>query len=122
TMFLGVLFARQLGLRTDDGGVVLPMLATQLLWINLATDAAPALALGVEPKEPELMRMPPRPGSERVITGRMWLGMVLVGLVMAAGTLLVLDAGLPGGLVDGDRDLVHARTMAFTTLMLFQLF
>ena len=41
---------------------------------------------------------------------------------MAAGTLLVLDFGLPGGLVQGYGDLSYARTMAFTTLVLFQLF
>ena len=41
---------------------------------------------------------------------------------MATGTLLVLDAGLPGGLIDGSGDMRHAQTMAFTTLMLFQMF
>ena len=41
---------------------------------------------------------------------------------MAAGTLLVLDSGLPGGLIPGAGDLPYARTLAFTTLMLFQLF
>ena len=41
---------------------------------------------------------------------------------MAAGTLLVLDAGLPGGLIDGSGTLAYARTLAFTTLVLFQLF
>jgi P-type Ca2+ transporter type 2C len=52
----------------------------------------------------------------------MWRGMAFVGLVMAAGTLLVLDIALPGGLIEGSSDLPYARTMAFTTLMLFQLF
>jgi Ca2+-transporting ATPase len=52
----------------------------------------------------------------------MWFGIVFVGLIMAAGTLLVLDASLPDGLVEGSGDLRHARTMAFTTLMMFQLF
>ena len=41
---------------------------------------------------------------------------------MAAGTLFVLDASLPGGLIEGAGDLRYAQTMAFTTLMLFQLF
>jgi len=41
---------------------------------------------------------------------------------MASGTLLVLDAGLPGGLIDGSGDMRYAQTLAFTTLMLFQMF
>ena len=56
------------------------------------------------------------------ITGRMWRGIFFVGIVMAAGTLFVLDASLPGGFVDGTGDLRYAQTMAFTTLMLAQLF
>ena len=52
----------------------------------------------------------------------MWRGIVFVGVIMAAGTLFVLDASLPGGFVDGRGDLRYAQTMAFTTLMLFQLF
>jgi P-type Ca2+ transporter type 2C len=52
----------------------------------------------------------------------MWAGIFFVGIVMAAGTLYVLDASLPGGLVEGTGTLGRAQTMAFTTLMLFQLF
>ena len=123
TMFFGVLLAERLGLRTaGEEGVVLPLLATQILWINLVTDGAPALALGVDPADEGLMREPPRPFGERVITGRMWRGIVFVGAVMAAGTLLVLDSALPGGFVEGTGDLRHAQTMAFTTLVLFQCF
>jgi Ca2+-transporting ATPase len=57
-----------------------------------------------------------------VITAAMWRGIVLVGVIMAAGTLFVLDASLPGGFVEGSGDMRHAQTMAFTTLMLFQMF
>jgi Cation transporting ATPase, C-terminus len=64
----------------------------------------------------------PRPKGSGVITRRMWFGIAFVGLIMAAGTLLVLDFGQPGGLVRGSGDLSYARTMAFTTLVLFQLF
>jgi P-type Ca2+ transporter type 2C len=123
TMFFGVLLADAIGLQAPEGEpLVLPLLATQILWINLVTDGAPALALGVDPADEGLMRHPPRPSAERVITGRMWRGIVFVGVVMAAGTLLVLDAAMPGGFVPGTRDLRYAQTMAFTTLMLFQLF
>jgi Ca2+-transporting ATPase len=86
------------------------------------TDGPPALALGVDPADDGLMDQPPRPPGERVITARMWSGIVFVGVIMAAGTLFVLDASLPGGFVDGSGDLRYAQTMAFTTLMLFQMF
>ena len=52
----------------------------------------------------------------------MWVGIVWVGAVMAVVTLLVLDLALPGGLVGGTGNVVDARTMAFTTLVLAQLF
>jgi P-type Ca2+ transporter type 2C len=122
TMFFGVLLANQIGLDVGGGAVVLPLLATQILWINLVTDGPPALALGVDPAEDGLMERPPRPVGERVITPAMWRGIVFVGVIMAVGTLFVLDASLPGGFVDGDGDLPYAQTMAFTTLMLFQIF
>jgi Ca2+-transporting ATPase len=122
TMFLGLLLAPIIGLRDDGAVFVLPLLATQLLWINLVTDGAPALALGVDPASPGLMDRPPRSKHEGVITSRMWRGIVFVGLVMAAGTLLVLDAALPGGLIEGTGDIRYGQTMAFTTLMMFQLF
>jgi Ca2+-transporting ATPase len=120
TMFFGVLLAEWIGLRAGGGGVVLPLLATQLLWINLVTDGPPALALGVDPADDGLMRQPPRPAGEGVLTRRMWRGIILVGIIMATGTLFVLDASLPGGLVEGSGNLPYAQTMAFTTLMLFQ--
>ena len=71
TMFLGVLFASRLGLTADGAGLVLPLVATQLLWVNLVTDGAPALSLGLEPADPELMTQRPRPRRERVITREM---------------------------------------------------
>jgi Ca2+-transporting ATPase len=122
TMFFGVLFGARLGLDGGGGTLVLPLQATQILWINLVTDGAPALALGIDPPDGELMAEPPRPPGERVITSAMWRGIALVGAIMAAGTLYVLDASLPGGLVAGSGSLPHAQTMAFTTLMLFQMF
>jgi Ca2+-transporting ATPase len=122
TMFFGVVLATTIGLPIDHTGIVLPLLATQLLWINLATDGAPALALGVDPADAALMNRPPRPKGEPVVTRDMWLGILFVGAVMAGATLLVLDASLAGGLLEGSGDLRYAQTMAFTTLMLCQLF
>jgi Ca2+-transporting ATPase len=122
TMFFGVLLAERIGLRAEGAGVVLPLLATQILWVNLLTDVAPALALGVDAADEGLMERPPRPHGERVVTPRMWRGILFVGVVTAAVTLLVLDASLPGGFVESSRDLPYAQTMAFTTLVLAQLF
>jgi Ca2+-transporting ATPase len=122
TMFFGVLLAGHIGLDHGGDAVVLPLLATQILWINLVTDGPPALALGVDPADEGLMDQPPRPLGEGVLTPRMWRGIVFVGIVMATGTLLVLDASLPGGYFDGSGDVRYAQTMAFTTLMLFQIF
>jgi Ca2+-transporting ATPase len=122
TMFFGVLLAKQIGLPTKEGVVVLPLLATQILWINLVTDGAPALALGVDPADEGLMEQPPRPVGEGVLTPAMWRGIVFIGVIMAIGTLFVLDASLPGGFVDGSGDLPYAQTITFTTLMLFQVF
>jgi Ca2+-transporting ATPase len=123
TMFFGVLLARVIGLTAEGAGaIVLPLLATQILWINLVTDGAPALALGVDPADAGLMNVPPRSRDEGVITRRMWFGIFFVGAIMAAGTLLVLDASLPGGLIAGEGNMRYAQTMAFTTLMLFQIF
>jgi P-type Ca2+ transporter type 2C len=123
TMFFGVLLADRIGLTVPDAGAVaLPLLATHILWINLVTDGAPALALGMDPADADVMTTPPRPRGERVITRGMWSGIVEVGAIMAVGTLLVLDASLPGGLIGGSGDMRHAQTMAFTTLVLFSLF
>ena len=121
TMFFGVLLADFIGL-TATGGVALPLLATHILWINLVTDGAPALALGVDPADADVMRKRPRARSEGVITGGMWWGIFYIGLIMAAGTLLVLDASLPGGLIEGAGTMRYAQTMAFTTLVFFSLF
>jgi P-type Ca2+ transporter type 2C len=122
TMFFGVLLANVIGLRAEGTAIVLPLLATQLLWINLVTDGAPALALGVDPPDPRVMDKSPRPAGEPVITRQMWRGIFFIAVVMSAGTLAILDASLPGGLIEGTGDMRYAQTMAFTTLMMFQLF
>jgi Ca2+-transporting ATPase len=123
TMFFGVLLMDAIGLsQAGEVGLVLPLLATQILWINLVTDGAPALTLGVDPPDPAVMNRPPRLRHEAVITARMWVGIVFVGIIMAAATLLVLDAALPGGLIEGSGSIRYAQTMAFTTLVMFQLF
>jgi P-type Ca2+ transporter type 2C len=122
TMFLGVLLARGLGLQATGEAIAVPLVATQILWINLLTDTAPALAMGVDPPPDDVMRRTPRRLSDRVIDREMWIGIVWVGSVMAAVTLIALDLRLDGGFLGGSGDIDKARTMAFTTLVLAQLF
>ena len=102
--------------------VVVPLLATQILWINLVTDSGPALAMGVDPETDDVMARPPRGPHERIIDARMWTGVLCIGLVMGVVTLLTIDIFLPGGLVEGTDSLTVARTAGFTTLVLAQLF
>ena len=122
TVFLGVVLAGSLGLLGPGGAVVAPLLATQILWVNLITDSGPALAMGVDPAVDDVMARRPRRLDERVIDARMWLGVLEVGAVMAAATLLTIDLYLPGGLIAGSEDLATARTAGFTVLVLAQLF
>ncbi|KEF33140.1 Ca ion P-type ATPase [Marinobacter nitratireducens] len=122
TMFLGVLFADRIGLSAGNGSLALPLLATHILWINMVSDGAPALALGLDPGDDETMRNPPRPRVEGVITRGMWAWIVFVGVIVSTGTLLVLDASMPGGLIEGSGSLAYGQTMAFTTLVFFSLF
>ncbi|QHE86244.1 cation-translocating P-type ATPase [Hydrogenophaga sp. BPS33] len=122
TVFLGIVLARSLGLVDAAGAVVLPLFATQILWINLITDTGPALAMGVDPHADDVMTRPPRPPNERVIDARMWVTVGVTGITMAVVTLLTLDLLLPGGWIEGEHGLDVARTAAFTVLVLAQLF
>jgi P-type Ca2+ transporter type 2C len=122
TVFLGVVLAGVIGLSGADGVLVLPLLATQILWINLVTDSGPAIAMGLDPAVEDVMGRKPRRVTDRVIDARMWAGVMATGLVMAAATLLTIDIYLPGGLVEGDRSVANARTAGFTVLVLAQLF
>ena len=131
TVFLGVVLAGFLGIKNPDSvGVTVPLLATQLLWINLLTDAAPALAIGVDPTTEDVMNRKPRKLTDRVIDGAMWGDIVYIGLIMAIVTLIGMDMHLSGGVftdrsVDAlghDAQMVEARTMGFTILVFAQLF
>jgi magnesium-transporting ATPase (P-type) len=124
TVFLGVVAASVIGLAPASGAEtpVLPLLATQILWINLITDSGPALAMGLDPETDDVMARSPRGLDERAIDARMWRGVLQMGLVMAIATLLTIDLYLPGGLIEGSRTLDQARTAGFTVLVFAQLF
>ncbi len=125
TVFFGIVFAGWLGLSdaAGPGALAVPLLATQILWINLVTDSGPALAMGVDPEDGDVMGRRPRRPDERIVDGAMWRRIGFIGLVMGAVTLATLDLFLPGGLIPGGTDsLETARTAAFTTLVFAQLF
>lgn len=124
TVFLGVTGAGVIGLVQPGSGeaVVLPLLASQILWINLITDSGPALAMGVDRETGDVMARPPRGRSDRAIDGRMWLDVIVIGLAMAFAALATIDLYLPGGLLEGNRTLDEARTAGFTVLVFAQLF
>ncbi len=99
-------------------GWPLPLTAIQILWINLVTDGLPALALGMEPPEPDIMRRPPRPADTPVITREHAVIIVFHGMLVAA-------AGLAAFLFvrrHSNVSLDHVRTATFCTVALAQLF
>ena len=94
-----------------------PLLAIQLLWLNLVTDSFPALALGVEKGDPDIMKVPPRDTKEPILTKSMLRGIGLQSLAIAVASLLAYRWGLQtyGG------DLLKARTIIFATLITAEL-
>ncbi|MDB5746503.1 MAG: ATPase, type [Massilia sp.] len=122
TVFIGVLGANMFGFAGTDGAIVLPLLATQLLWINLVTDSGPALALGIDPPIDDQMAHKPRGLHSPVLDARMWRGVVQTGVVIATVTLLTMDMYFPGGFIEGNDDFATARTAGFTVLVLASLF
>lgn len=100
-----------------------PLTAIQLLWLNLVTDGAPALALGVEKGDPDNMKRPPRPANEPIIDKNMRLDLILQPIAIAVVTLVAFAIGhgeirLEGFPLSGRL----AHTLAFATLSIAQLF
>lgn len=87
-----------------------PLLPVQLLWINLVTDGFPALALVMDPSDPDVLKVPPRPPDEPMLRGGEWLRVLLTGALEATLVLGVFVYHLPDGVE-------LARTMGFTTLV-----
>ena len=94
-------------------GLPFPLLAVQILWVNLVTDGLPALALGVEPTERGTMRRPPRSPSESLFARGLWQHTIWVGLLMASVALAVQAYAIGRGW--------PWQTMVFATLALLQL-
>lgn len=106
-VFLSILF-----------GLPAPLTPIQLLWLNLVTDAFPALALGVEPGEKDIMKQKPRDQKESIISGDLRRSLILQSLAITGAVLFAYIIGLkiifPGN-IDG------AHTMVFTTLITSEL-
>jgi Ca2+-transporting ATPase len=99
-------------------GLPLPLTAIQLLALNLITDGAPALALGLEKGEPDIMGRPPRPVEEPVINRQMVWGIVVQTIAITAATMIAFVIGLHRF----PDNLAAAQTMAFATLSISELF
>ncbi len=97
-------------------GMPLPLIAIHILWINLATDGLPALALSVDPAEPGIMERKPRKKDSQIFSKNIILRMAAIGIIMCVGTLALFK------LYDPANNLIYAQTMAFSTLMMFQMF
>lgn len=101
-------------------GLPLPLVPIQILWVNLVTDGLPAMALGVDQAESDLMQQKPRPAKENIFARRLGWKIVsrgvLIGLCTLGAFVLALKAG------EGQPDqLIHAQTVAFATLVMAQL-
>ena len=120
-------------------GIPTPLTVIQLLWLNLITDGAPALALAMEKGDPDVMKDPPRRVDEPIINGSMRLGIMIQTIMQTAAVLAAFLLGLywhlgeaiPAGtnaflyLLEYDWrgvDVLTAETMAFVTLSLCELF
>ena len=95
-------------------GMPLPLTAIQILWINLVTDGLPAIALGLDPHEKEIMKRKPRPAKESILSkelrGNIFLTGTLIGLFTLGLFWMYLDSGL-----------VKAQTIAFCALVSFEI-
>ncbi len=107
-------------------GLRVPLLAIQILWINLVTDGLPAIALGFEPSEPDVMKRKPRPPKESIFAQGVGFHVLWVGLWIGVCTLIgyVWALNRHGGeLFDPTEDaLLVARTVGFSVLALSQVF
>jgi Ca2+-transporting ATPase len=99
-------------------GFPVPLLPIQILWVNLVTDGLPALALGVDPVDPDIMRRPPRPPDEPVVTRERALLMLAQGTFIAACSLMAFSFVL----FLEKENIERARTAAFVVLACSQLF
>jgi len=114
-IFLPTMFGRFLFPQAAAHGLLSPLEPIQLLWLNLVTDGAPALALGTEKGDPDIMDQQPRPTKEPIINRFMLIGVIVQTIAIAATTLIAFNIGL------SQPDPRYAETLAFATLVFSEL-
>jgi Ca2+-transporting ATPase len=116
-MFLGALIAGLLSMRLD-GELILPLIAAQILWMNLMADGAPAVAYALSRGTRDLMEDKPNDPQEPILTPHLWRMIAISGMTLCALFLLVLDLLYEGGVWTlATLGLVEARSAAFYTLV-----
>ena len=115
-IFLPTMFGRFLFPEAAAHGLLSPLEPIQLLWLNLVTDGAPALALGTEKGDPDIMDQQPRPAKEPIINKLMLTGVIVQTIAITLTTLIAFAIGLK------QPDPRYAETLAFTTLVFSELF
>ncbi|MCR4441167.1 MAG: cation-translocating P-type ATPase [Peptococcaceae bacterium] len=98
-------------------GLPLPLIPIQILWMNLVTDGLPAMALGFDPGDPDIMNRRPRSPRENIFAHGLSRRIIVRGFIITAAVLFVYITGF----FAGGKNLELARTMAFTTLVFVQL-
>jgi len=93
-------------------GFPLPLLPLQILWINLITDSLPAIALGVDPADKNIMSRPPRKPKEGILEGN-WTFLIMAGVIMTIFSLVLFSTE--------QQDLAKARTMVLVSVVIFEL-
>lgn len=109
-VFMGML----VGFTDFAGNPFVPLSAVQILWINLASDGLPAIALGVDPIDPMAMKRYPRKSSDPIISRKKAFHLLVISFVIAIGTLTACYFGM-------HQTAEFAQTMAFTTLVVLEL-
>ena len=112
-MSIAVLFGPLLGFPPD----ALPLIAIQILYVNLATDGLPAIALSVDPPDPDIMKHKPRPRSQSIFTRRILTLMIVAGVWSAIANLAIFKGALMTG-----RTIEEAQAFCFATLVVIQFF
>ncbi|KOR25098.1 calcium-translocating P-type ATPase, PMCA-type [Clostridium sp. L74] len=95
-----------------------PLRPIHLLWVNLITDSLPALSLGIDPGDPDIMDEKPRDPKESLFAGGAGISLILNGLLIGVLTLIAFEVGR----IRYSDSLMHAQTMAFVVLSVSQLF
>jgi Ca2+-transporting ATPase len=117
---LTVLFGLVIGAIVLDN-IVLPVLAIQLLFINIVTDAFPALALGVSAPEENVMQRPPRDPQEPLLDKVMLIKIALTGVLYAIGSMFVFYWAIGFGSAVTEENIKIGQTMVFASLVIYQL-